>query len=268
MAPTDTVLVGCCGKACQGFEAVMVSGPGKTCACMIACDCGRDTPPPNHAVGQRVVKKCARPDQSYDGPSGTPQCRNTVAVARNAAGPGLLELVASGCAPRQGLCRLVVFADLGQSYNSSSTLDHMAQSLNSDTLTGAAAHLVYVPQQLMLLLLPWLCRSIAACQSSCFTCCCACLAGCLSKRVPVVQRAPAQRATSTLPEPCAPSMIACVKLHCPIQANRQPHARTRAEHPASPGLQVCGGLLLLRHLPVQWHLHGAHLPSCGCRFTG
>ena len=46
---------------------------------------------------------------------------------------------------RQNLCRLVVFADLGQSYNSSSTLDHMADSLDSDGLTGAAAHLVYVP---------------------------------------------------------------------------------------------------------------------------
>ena len=46
---------------------------------------------------------------------------------------------------RRNLRRLVVFADLGQSYNSSSTLDHMADSLNSDGLTGAAAHLVYVP---------------------------------------------------------------------------------------------------------------------------
>ena len=40
------------------------------------------------------------------------------------------------------LCRLVVFADLGQSYNSSSTLEHMAASINSDSLRGAAPHLV------------------------------------------------------------------------------------------------------------------------------
>ena len=36
-----------------------------------------------------------------------------------------------------------MFADLGQTYNSSSTLTHIAASLASDTLTGAAPHFVY-----------------------------------------------------------------------------------------------------------------------------
>ncbi|KAK9857590.1 hypothetical protein WJX84_010024 [Apatococcus fuscideae] len=40
--------------------------------------------------------------------------------------------------------RLVLFADLGQSENSSSTLEHMQESLATDPVNGAAAHLLYI----------------------------------------------------------------------------------------------------------------------------
>ena len=54
-------------------------------------------------------------------------------------------LVASDMSDRSGpFCRLVVFADLGQSENASSTVEHMQVSLATDPYFAAAAHLLYV----------------------------------------------------------------------------------------------------------------------------
>ena len=53
-----------------------------------------------------------------------------------------------------------MFADLGQTYNSSSTLDHIAASLADNPMTGAAPHFVYAsvrPSHPLCMLCPLCC---------------------------------------------------------------------------------------------------------------